>query len=157
MPERFLSLIVTMLPAFREMEQRLDRETGRQFNAFNLFDMNENVTSGILAFFLDPKEAHGQNDVFLRSFIERFVPAWQGTFDYPKAHLASTTEPIDVTICDGSHWLGIENKIFDAPEQKRGRAAGLRRLPSPRRRPPRRRPACPWPERGPRRPRRHGA
>jgi hypothetical protein len=26
---------------------------------------------------------------------------------------------IDVTICDGSHWLGIENKIFDAPEQNR--------------------------------------
>jgi hypothetical protein len=92
MPERFLSLIVTMLPAFREMEQRLDRETGRRFNAFNLFDMNENATSGILAFLLDPKEAHGQDDVFLRSFIERFVPAWQGTFDCPRAHRASTTE-----------------------------------------------------------------
>jgi PD-(D/E)XK nuclease superfamily len=117
MPERFLSLIVTMLPAFREMEQRLDRETGRQFNAFDLFDMNENATSRILTFLLDPKGAHGQNDVFLRPFIERFVPAWQGTFDYPKAHMASTTEPIDVTICDGSHWLGIENKIFGAQEQ----------------------------------------
>jgi hypothetical protein len=119
MPERFISLIVTMLPAFREMEQRLDREIGRQFNAFKLFDMNENATSRILAFLLDPKEAHGQNDVFLRLFIERFVPAWQGTFDYTKAHMASTTEPVDVTICDGSHWLGIENKIFGAQEQNR--------------------------------------
>jgi hypothetical protein len=108
-----------MLPAFREMEQRLDREAGRHFNAFDLFDPNENMTSRILPFLLDPKGAHGQNDVFLRPFIERFVPAWQCTFDYPRAHIESTTEPIDVIICDGSHWLGIENKIFDAPEQNR--------------------------------------
>jgi len=108
-----------MLPAFREMEQRLDRETGRRFNAFNLFNTTEPATSRILAFLLDPKEAHGQNDVFLRPFIQRFVPAWQGTFDCPKAHMASTSERIDVVISDGSHWLGIENKIFDAPEQNR--------------------------------------
>jgi hypothetical protein len=43
MPERFLSLIVTMLPAFQEIEQRLDQEMGRRFNAFNLFAMNELV------------------------------------------------------------------------------------------------------------------
>jgi hypothetical protein len=48
MPEGFLSLIVTMLPAFREVEHRLDRETDRRFNAFNLFAMNENATSRIL-------------------------------------------------------------------------------------------------------------
>jgi hypothetical protein len=47
MPEGFLSLIVTMLPAFREIEQRLDRETGRRFNGFNLFATNENATSQI--------------------------------------------------------------------------------------------------------------
>src|SRR5271166_6256209 len=42
MPEAFLSLIVTMLPAFRNVEQRLDRETGRRFNVFdNLFPMDE--------------------------------------------------------------------------------------------------------------------
>src|SRR3984893_5544746 len=117
MPEGFLSLIVTMLPAFREIEQRLDRETGRRFNAINLFTPNEHATSQILRFLLDPKEAHGQNDVFLRLFIQRFVPVWQHTFNYSEAHRASTRELIDVVISDGSHWLGIENKIFNAPEQ----------------------------------------
>jgi hypothetical protein len=119
MPEGFLSLIVTMLPAFREIEQRLDRETGRRFNAFNLFAMNEDATSGILAFLLDPNEAHGQNDVFLRLFIQQFVPEWQRAFNYPGAHRASTGELIDVVISDGPYWLGIENKIFNAPEQER--------------------------------------
>jgi PD-(D/E)XK nuclease superfamily len=119
MPEGFLSLIVTVLPAFQEIEQRLDRETGRRFNAFKLFAMDENATSRILAFLLDPNEAHGQNDVFLRLFIQRFVPDWQRTFNYPEAHRASTAELIDVVISDGPHWLGIENKIFNAPEQNR--------------------------------------
>ncbi len=119
MPEGFLSVIVTMLPALQEIEQRLDRETGRRFNAFNLFAMNENATSRILAFLLDPNEAHGQNDVFLRLFIRRFVPEWQRVFNYPKAHMAWTGQLIDVVISDGPHWLGIENKIFDAPEQER--------------------------------------
>jgi hypothetical protein len=117
MPEGFLSLIVAMLPAFREIEQRLDRETGRRFNAFRLLDMNENATSQILEFLLNPKEAHGQSDVFLRPFIQRFVPEWQRTFNHFKAHRASTDERIDVVISDGPHWLGIENKIFEAPEQ----------------------------------------
>ena len=83
MPERFLSLIVTMLPAFQEIEQRLDLETGRRFNAFNLFATNETATSRILAFLLDPTEAHGQKDVFLRLFIQRFIPDWKDTFKYP--------------------------------------------------------------------------
>ena len=121
MPEGFLSLIVTMLPAFREIEQRLDRETGRQFNAFasNLFERNENATSRVLAFLLDPNEAHGQNDIFLRLFMRRFVPLWERAFNYPKAHRAWTGQLIDVVISDGPHWLGIENKIFNAPEQVR--------------------------------------
>jgi hypothetical protein len=116
MPEKFLSLIVTMLPAFQEIEQRLDRETGRRFNAFNLFAIDEIATSRILKFLLDPKEAHGQSDVFLKPFIQRFVPEWQHTFNHSKAHQAKTDQPIDAVISDGSHWLGIENKIFKAPE-----------------------------------------
>src|SRR5271166_3477529 len=120
MPEAFLSLIVTMLPAFRNVEQRLDRETGRRFNVFdNLFPMDERATSQILEFLLDPTEAHGQNDVFLREFIRQFIPEWQRTFKFPKAHKGSTRELIDVVISDGTHWLGIENKIFGAPEQER--------------------------------------
>ena len=88
-----------------------------EFNAFKLFSPNENATSGLLDFLLNPKEAHGQNDVFLRLFIRQFVPAWQGQFAYLKARITSTSELIDVVVSDGFHWLGMENKIFDAQEQ----------------------------------------
>src|ERR1700730_17272666 len=121
MAEGFLKLIVTMLPAFREIEQRLDRETGRQFNACNLLVRNEVATSRILEFLLDPKEAHGQNDVFLRLFIQRFVPEWQHRFAYSKAYRPSTRERerTDVVISDAQYCFGIENKIFNAPELER--------------------------------------
>ena len=88
MPEGFLSLIVTMLPAFREIERRLDRETGRRFNALQSIRKDEPATSRILAFLLDPTEAHGQNDVFLRAFIRQFIPQWRQTFNYSKARRA---------------------------------------------------------------------
>jgi PD-(D/E)XK nuclease superfamily len=114
----FLGQIVAILPSLVGMKRQLDRETGRRFSAFNLFNTNEDATSRVLAFLFDPKEAHGQGDVFLRLFIERFVPEWTGAFRYDQAKPASTAQKIDATLSDGTHWLGIENKIFDAHEQK---------------------------------------
>jgi hypothetical protein len=116
--KNFLGQIVAMLPSLDGMKRQLDRETGRRFSAFNLFNMNEDATSRILAFLFDPHEAHGQRDVFLRLFIARFVPEWTGAFRYDLAKPVSTAQKIDTTISDGTHWLGIENKIFDALEQK---------------------------------------
>ena len=101
MPEAFLSLIVTMLPAFRSIEQRLDRETGRRFNVFDtLFPMDERATSRILEFLLDPTEAHGQNDVFLREFIRQFeaypVDSGSPTFSvFSGGNRAATRSPFD--------------------------------------------------------------
>ena len=120
MPERLLSLVAAMLPAFQEIEKRLDRETGRRFNVFdNIFVTNETVTSRILAFLLDPSESHGQSEVFLQAFIQHFVPEWDSSFNCAVARRASADEAVDVTITDGQRWLGIENKIFDAQEQHR--------------------------------------
>jgi PD-(D/E)XK nuclease superfamily len=120
MSENFISLIVGLLPAFKEMERRLDRDTGRIFNIFeNLLSINEPFTSRILNFLLDPREAHGQGDLFVRAFIQRFVPEWQYSFGFSEVSKRQTTELIDVSISDGRYWLGVENKIFDAPEMKR--------------------------------------
>jgi len=108
-----------MLPAFRAVEGRLDRETGRRFSVFDLFRTDEPATSRLLDVLLDPKGTHGQGALFLRLFINRFVPEWRDTFSCGLAKPATTKELIDVAISDNEHWLGIENKIFGAPEQKR--------------------------------------
>lgn len=117
--EGFLNQIVVMLPAFRAVEERLDRETGRRFSAFDIFAPNELATSRMLDVLLNPMGAHGQSDLFLRLFINRFVPEWRDTFACDRAKPAKTNQLIDVTISDNDRWLGIENKIFGAQEQIR--------------------------------------
>lgn len=117
--EGFLSQIVVMLPAFRAIEERLDRETGRSFNVFDFFGANETSTSRALCYLLDPKAGHGQESIFLRLFMERFVPEWANDFHYERAEPAKIGEHADLVISDGQHWLGIENKIFSAREQEK--------------------------------------
>ena len=73
----------------------------------------------ILNFLLDASEAHGQGDLFVRAFIQRFIPEWQNSFNYSEARKKGTRQLIDVSISDGRYWFGIENKIFDAPEMER--------------------------------------
>ncbi len=51
-----------------------------------------------MSFLFDPKEAHGQGDVFLRLFIERFAPEWTGAFRYDQAKPAWTAERIDASL-----------------------------------------------------------
>jgi len=115
--EGFLHQIVVMLPAFEAMENRLDRETGRRFSVFDLFGTDEPTTSGLLDGLLNPKGAHGQGGLFLRLFVDRFIPAWRDTFATDDAYPPNTDELIDVASTDGVHWLGIENKIFGAQDQ----------------------------------------
>ena len=115
--EEFLSQIVVTLPAFRAVEERLDREAGRSFNVFDLFGVNENSTSRALRCWLDPKAGHGQGSIFLRLFIKKFVPEWTDDFRYEQAQPAKIDERADLVMFDGKYWLGIENKIFAAPEQ----------------------------------------
>lgn len=116
--EGFLHQIVGMLPSFHAEEERLDRETGRRFSVFDLFRTDEPAINRLLDVLLDPKGSHGQGDLFLRLFINRFVPEWRDTFSCGQAKPVRTRELIDVAISDDEHWLGIENKVFGAQEQK---------------------------------------
>jgi hypothetical protein len=43
-----------------------------RFNLFNFWYPGENKLSQIIAFFLDPKQTHGQGDVFLKIFLDQF-------------------------------------------------------------------------------------
>ena len=120
MPEKFISVIVELLPAIHDIEQRLDRNAGRAFNIFaNLWEVNETVTSRNLSFLLDANAAHGQGGSFIRAFVECFIPEWRSGFDFTKARRGLTSERIDVVITDGRYWIGIENKVFHAPEMQR--------------------------------------
>ncbi len=79
--EGFLNQIVVMLPAFRAVEERLDRETGRRFSVFDLFRTDEPATNRLLDVLLNPKGAHGQSDVSCDCSLAGLCP--NGVFRLP--------------------------------------------------------------------------
>lgn len=65
-----LQSVSSQLDAIRKYRKLYDRESAFNFNPIRQFwGVYENPTSAILAFFLNPKEAHGQGDVFLKRFL----------------------------------------------------------------------------------------
>jgi hypothetical protein len=116
MPQNFISTVVAKLSDLKAMQWRLDRETADRFNPFNVMHPNENATSRIISFLLNPMETHGQRDVFLKLFISKFIPEWSD-FDCPIARPVQIGSPVDLAFSDGTFWLGVENKCFYARDQ----------------------------------------
>ncbi len=111
-----------MLPTLRATERKLDREIARQFNAFSLFNTNENASSRVLAFLLDPQETHGQGTAFLCVFVRKFFPEWQklplGNVNVLVEYSTEESRRIDVYLKIGDHHIGIENKFRGASDQR---------------------------------------
>ena len=104
-----------------------DEQVAFEFNSTRLFWPNENKTSEILAFFLDPNQTHGQKRKFLDLFIEKFeikVPSLLSenikTIDVQTEDPTNENRRIDVTIRfgKGEYVIGIENKIGSADQKK---------------------------------------
>ena len=68
---RFLSHVKKM--NLERLERR--KRTASQFNVFDCLGLtsSELAHSNFLRFLLDPNEQHGQADIFLRTFLNRFV------------------------------------------------------------------------------------
>lgn len=55
---------------FRLQREKTELYDSNRFNPFQFMRTDEMGLSKILAFLLDPKEAHGQGDLFLNSFLK---------------------------------------------------------------------------------------
>ena len=106
---------------------------------FNLFDFlrdDETGLSRILAWILDPTGSHGQEDVFLRRFLEHFQidvggEATEGALvrvEAPTTLIAQRRRRIDVRVKIGDFTLAIENKPWAGwqGEQVRAYSSQLR-------------------------------
>ncbi len=64
-----------------EPQQRLlDQKMATGFNVFDFIDPDENKLSDILAWLLDPKGSHGQNDLFLQLIFKQLNLGSSKTF-----------------------------------------------------------------------------
>lgn len=103
------------LTSHREFLNLHSAELAPYFNVFDFITPNENRLSDIIAYFLDPKEDHGQGDVFLKSFLENM--GLQDKFTNLKdvsVYREQSTEGyrrIDIVIEQNDVFgIGIENK-----------------------------------------------
>ena len=67
--KELLLTVKSIVDAHREFKEAYNSRLAFDFNVLNFFNVGENKTSEILAFFLNPNESHGQGTAFLAEFV----------------------------------------------------------------------------------------
>lgn len=90
------------------------------YNLFDLFNINENMHSDILADMLNPKGRH-KNEQFLDLFLEALeIPKFKNIKEVVVNRELPTAEKkrMDIAIYDKTNFIIIENKMHDAEDQQ---------------------------------------
>lgn len=106
-------------------QKKTEAYTANRFNPFRFLRKDELGLSAILAFFLNPKETHGQGDIFLNSFLKKLKLHHFLSYDDVYVEVEKTIDDKrrqDIFlqgILNGKlQWvLAIENKLNWAGEQ----------------------------------------
>ena len=124
--ERSFRSLEAGLKSFNEVRQVYNEQIAFDFNVLSFFYPNENKISEILAFFLNPEETHGQKDKFLQEFLTDYASEVLLSYQSGTTKVNVKTEEctdanrrIDIVAKVGDEWaIAIENKIWNAPDQK---------------------------------------
>lgn len=112
--ENLLNHVRSRVDAHKEFKSEYDKQLAFDFDLFSFFSVGENKVSQILAYFLDPKQSHGQRDLFLNDFIKAFhheeIQSDKSSTTCEKG--ISNGRRIDVYIQVGDTVIAIENKIW---------------------------------------------
>ena len=127
--EKILHTVKAKIDAHNEFKEAYNEQLALDFNLFNFFGVGENKISTILAYFLDPKETHGQSDKFLKEFLSLFDEVIDGEtqnqyrpFDTKVVNIKceygiTDGRRIDILMKLGDCYIAIENKVW-AVDQK---------------------------------------
>ncbi len=106
-----------LLKEIQELKGKYDNiET---YNLFDLFNINENMHSDILADMLNPKGRH-KNKQFLDLFLEALeIPKFKNIKEVVVNRELPTAEKkrMDIAIYDKTNFIILENKMHDAKDQ----------------------------------------
>ena len=116
---------------FRLQREKTELYDSNRFNPFQFMRTDEMGLSKILAFLLDPKETHGQGDLFLNSFLKYIGRHNFLAYDSVKVSVEKATKASKPTNKNGRHdifiegflnhghrWIiSIENKLRFATDQ----------------------------------------
>jgi hypothetical protein len=112
-------IVKSKIETHREFKTAYNKQLAFDFNMLNFFNLGENKITEILAFFLNPKETHGQGDIFLKEFLKNIYKS-----DIETNNVKITTEfsitdnrRIDLYIEFKDFIIAIENKIWAIDQQ----------------------------------------
>ena len=123
--ERFFADVKYRVQLAERLRCQLDVRLATGFNVFDLIEPDENKLSDVLADLLDPKGAHGQDDLFLRLLFGRLGLGSDAKLrtkdatvrrEAPMRGTRKDHRRMDVFV-EAGVLLAIENKV-DSPEQQ---------------------------------------
>ncbi|MET3978344.1 uncharacterized protein (DUF427 family) [Mucilaginibacter sp. UYP25] len=118
----YFSGLISLNRTLKDVQALYDPVNAFRFNLFNFWYPGENKLSQILAFFLDPKQTHGQGDVFLKIFLNQFglthLVSDTNNVNVKCEYTITYQRRIDILISfyNDKFAIGIENK-FGAGDQ----------------------------------------
>jgi hypothetical protein len=119
--KRTLNKAFEGISSTRQKVKALNLSTSFLFSVFDLFRVNENKMSEILAFLLNPQGKHGQGDIYFRIFCQYFeLPEIDisRSFYIRCEESTNINRRIDLLIKAGDYFIIIENKFRGAEDQK---------------------------------------
>jgi hypothetical protein len=69
--KKFFDELGYRLKIYRDIKRKYNVYTASDFNVFDLFYVDENKISDLIAFLLNPLKEHSQGDVFLKDFFQK--------------------------------------------------------------------------------------
>ena len=122
----FLGKLAGKIQEHSLVEAARNRKTAEKFSPFRYVDLDENMSSSILADLLNPVGEHGQGRLFLDNFLElcglseAFFPSEAALYVRTEAltySIQNSSRRIDILLTSQGRSLAIENKIW-AEDQK---------------------------------------
>lgn len=126
---KFFDDLKFRLNLFQGFKKYTDKYLASKFNVFDYIYQDENRLSDIIADLLDPNGKHGQEEVFLREFLNLILNRVEKSiagYDLRKArisrekttnYLIRSQRRIDITINLGTFGIGIENKPWAGDQE----------------------------------------
>ena len=130
---RFFSDLSFRYEIFYQLKEQTDLYLSSEFSVFNLIAPDENKISTILADMFNPKGSHGQKTIFLDEFIEILkhdtmdmkiknsaIPKNTSSVSVIRELTTDEARRIDIVLkFEEGVIIGIENKAWRAPDQKK--------------------------------------
>lgn len=103
------NIFLNLLKEFKNLPHAKQKLTFMEVSGYPQY---ENVCSNILAFYLDPRQEHGLNDLFVVAILRIFNKSCSTKVKLVTREYPTTSGRLDIVVEGDEFTIAIENKIF---------------------------------------------